>query len=123
MLAQQETQDVCMQWQSQLCSELDDCDRYMTVVATTSSREQINSSLLLPSRFAHTATLDGTPLKQFEAEFVLCSTCQQEVPVHWKYCGFCGVVRARICLRCGAIQPEVKGVHFCPTCGERLEEK
>ena len=123
VLTQPEIQDVCMQWQSQLCGELDDCDRYMTVVATTRSHEQIDSSLLIPSRFAHTATLDGTPLRHFEVESVLCSTCQQEVPTYWKYCGFCGAARARTCSQCGAILPEVKGVHFCPTCGERLEEK
>jgi len=62
MLAQSEMQDVCIQWQSQLCNELDNCDRYMTVVATTCARKYIDSSLIIPGRIPHVATLDGTSL-------------------------------------------------------------
>lgn len=123
VLVQPELQNVCGQWQSQLRSELDECDTYMAVVATTRSRQQVDPVLLIPGRFTHIAILDGTVMKPFEADVVLCSACQQEVPTHWKYCGFCGTARARTCPQCGAIQPEVKGVHFCPHCGRDLEER
>ena len=121
-LARPEMRDVCEPWQSQLRSELDGCDAHIAVVAAISRSEQIDPSLLIPSRFAHTVTLDGTVTRPFEAGLILCSTCQQQVPTYWKYCGFCGTARARTCPQCGAIRPEVKGVHFCPHCGENMEE-
>ncbi|MGZ3631001.1 MAG: hypothetical protein ACXVDN_25515, partial [Ktedonobacteraceae bacterium] len=65
---------------SQLRSELDGCDAHIAVVAAISRSEQIDPSLLIPSRFAHTATLDGTVTRPFEAGLILCSTCQPQVP-------------------------------------------
>ncbi|MBA2392307.1 MAG: zinc ribbon domain-containing protein [Ktedonobacteraceae bacterium] len=73
---------------------------------------------MIPSRFVHTATLDGTVMRPFETNLVLCSVCQQEILAHWKYCGFCGATQSRTCPQCGSIQPEVKGVQFCPNCGK-----
>ncbi len=124
-LEQPDMKETSEQWQSQLRIEMDGCDTHpaMAVVATISRREKIDPSLLVPGRFDHTATLDGTIMKPFEAGLTLCSTCQQEVPANWKYCGFCGTVLARTCPQCAAVRPEVKGVHFCPHCGYKLGER
>jgi hypothetical protein len=123
-LVRPELQDVCQQWQSQLRIEMDACDNHpaMAVIATISRYEQLAQLLLLPGYFDHMATLDGTVTRPFEEGLTICSACQQEVPAHWKYCGFCGVALAKACPHCGARLPDVKGVSFCPECGNQLQE-
>lgn len=119
-LARPGMRDACEQWQSQLRSEIDGCNTHpaMAVMATISRREQIDQLLLVAGCFDHTATLDGTDMQPFEARFSMCSACHQEVPAHWKYCGFCGGALARV--HGGA---EVKGVFFCPECGSHLQAR
>ena len=123
-LARPELRDVCQQWQSQLRIEIDGCDNRpaMAVIATMSRYEQLDQSLLLPGYFDHIAILDGAVTRPFEEGLTICSACQQEVPAHWKYCGFCGTALARACPHCGARRPDVKGVSFCPECGNQLQE-
>src|SRR5579872_7005867 len=123
-LASPEMRNVGQQWQSQLRIEMDGCDNRpaMAVMATTSRHGLIDQSLLLPGCFDHTATLDGTVTMPFEAGLTICSACQQEVPARWKYCGFCGAALARACPHCGARYPDVKGISFCPDCGNQLRE-
>ena len=123
VLARPEVRDIREQWQGQLRSEMDGCNEHMAVVAMVSRREQIDPSLVVAGRFDHTAILDGTVMRPFEVGLVLCTSCQQQIPTQWEYCGFCGEAAADTCPQCGAIRPEVKGVHFCPHCGEKLEEK
>jgi hypothetical protein len=105
-LAQPEMKEVCVPWQSQLRSEihglnlsLDEYDTHpaMAVMATISRCEQIDQLLLLAGCFDHTATLDGTDTQPSEAGFGRCSVCHQEIPAHWKYCGFCGRAFASEC--------------------------
>jgi len=125
-LARPEMKDVSEPWQHQLRIEINgysNASPAMAVMATVHRREQIEQLPLLQGCFDHTATLDGTDMRPFEAGFSRCSACQQEVPDYWKYCGFCGTEVARTCPQCGAIRPEVKGVHFCPHCGENMEER
>lgn len=123
-LARPALRDVHQQWQSQLRIEIDGCDNRpaMAVIATMSRYEQLDQSLLLPGYFDHIAILDGAVTRPFEEGLTICSACQQEVPAHWKYCGFCGVALARACPHCGAKWPDVKGVSFCPECGNQLQE-
>ncbi len=123
-VAHPEMKDVCESWQHQLRIEINGCNAHpaMAVIATVRRPDQIEQLPLVGPCFDHMATLDGTVMRPFEEGLVLCSTCHQEVPAHWKYCGFCGTEVARTCPRCGAIRPEVKGGHFCPQCGGNLEE-
>ncbi len=123
-LAHPEMKDVCETWQHQLRIEINGCNAHpaMAVIATVRRPEQIEQLPLVGPCFDQRATLDGTVIHPFVEGLVLCSACHQEVPAHWKYCGFCGTTRARTCPLCGAIRPEVKGVHFCPHCGGNLEE-
>lgn len=90
----------------------------MAVIATISRREQIDQLLLLAGCFDHTATLDGTDMQPSEAGFSRCSVCHQEIPAHWKYCGFCGKAFARV-----LGDAEVKGICFCPECGSHLQAR
>ncbi len=124
-LAHPQLQEVCEPWQHQLRREINGCNVHpaMVVMATVRQPEQIEQMPLVGPCFDHIAMLDGTVIKPFEVGLVQCSACHQEVPAHWKYCGFCGTTRARTCPQCGAIRPEVKGVHFCPHCGRNLEER
>ena len=124
VLAHPELRDVSEPWQHQLRMEINGYNNAfpaMVVMATISRREQIEQLPLLQCCFDHTATLDGTDTSPLEVGPVLCSTCHQEVPPHWKYCGFCGTQVARTCSRCGTIRPQVKGVQFCPHCGEHMD--
>ncbi|MDQ2902522.1 MAG: AAA family ATPase [Chloroflexota bacterium] len=123
-LARPEMKDVCESWQHQLRSEINGCNACpaMAVLATVRRPEHIEQLPLIAPFFDHRATLDGTVIQSFEEGLVLCSACHQEVPAHWKYCGFCGTTVARTCSQCGTIRPEVQGVHFCHSCGGNLEE-
>ncbi len=123
-VAHPEMKDVYESWQHQLRIEINGCNAHpaMAVLASVRRPDQIEQLPLVGPCFDHTAILDGTVMRPFEEGLVLCSACHQEVPAHWKYCGFCGTEVARTCPRCGAIRPEVKGGHFCPQCGGNLEE-
>ena len=123
-LAHPEMREVYEPWQHQLRMEINgynNASPAMVVMATISWREQIEQLPLLQCCFDHAATLDGTDISPFVVGPVLCSACHQEVPPHWKYCGFCGIPVARTCSRCDAIYPQVKGVQFCPHCGEHID--
>ena len=123
-LTHPEMREVHEPWQHQLRTEINGYNNAfpaMVVMATISRREQIEQVPLLQCCFDHMATLDGTNMSPLEGGPVLCSACHQEVPPHWKYCGFCGTQVARTCSRCGTICPQVKGVQFCPHCGEHMD--
>jgi len=122
-LAHPEMRNVCEPWQHQLRREINGSNAHpaMVVMATVRRHEQIEQLPLVGPCFDHTATLDGTIMRPFEAGLTMCAACQQEIPVHWKYCGFCGEAGAGVCPHCGAVHPEGKGMVFCPECGKHLE--
>ncbi len=110
------------QWQSQLRIEMDGYNTHpaMVVIATISRKEQIDQ-LQLSACFNHIATMDGAALSRFEAGLGMCASCRQEIPMSWKYCGFCGTAAGKTCANCGTLSPDVKGVVYCPECGSDLE--
>jgi hypothetical protein len=110
------------QWQSQLRIEMDGYNTHpaMVVIATISRKEQIDQ-LQLSACFNHIATMDGAALKRFEAGLGMCASCRQEIPMSWKYCGFCGAAAGKTCANCGTLSPDVKGIVYCPECGSDLE--
>jgi RNA polymerase subunit RPABC4/transcription elongation factor Spt4 len=110
------------QWQSQLRIEMDGYDTHpaMVVISTITRKDQIDQ-LQLSGCFNHSAIMDGTPLKRFEAGLGICASCRQEIPANWKYCGFCGAAAGKACAKCGTLSPDVKGVIYCPECGSALE--
>ena len=122
LLARPELKALGEQWQSQLRIEMDGYDTHpaMVVIVTVSLPEQIDQ-LQLSSCFNHSAIMDGTALKRFEAGLGMCAACGQEIPADWKYCGFCGAAAGRVCAKCGTLSPDVKGVVYCPECGGELE--
>ena len=121
LLARPEARALGEQWQSQLRIEMDGYDTRpaMAVIATISRAEQVDQ-LQLSSCFDHIATMDGTVMKRFEPGPGACASCRQEIPAHWKYCGFCGAAVGKVCATCGTLSPDVKGVAYCPECGSSL---
>ncbi|MBA2681274.1 MAG: AAA family ATPase, partial [Ktedonobacteraceae bacterium] len=121
LLGRADLKDLGEQWQSQLRIEMDgyDTNPAMVVITTVSRNDQIDR-LQLSSCFNHSATMDGTPLKRFESGMGICTTCRQEIPASWKYCGFCGTAAGKTCAKCGILSPDVKGVVYCPECGSDL---
>jgi hypothetical protein len=50
-----------------------------------------------------------------------CPSCQQQIPLDWKHCTYCGKKVAKKCATCGTPSPNVKGAKFCIECGSRLD--